>query len=108
MLSGKPAFREETVTDTLAAIVRGEPDMELPAGTPRKIRRTRAAITSKQSQAALAMYGRRAGRYRRSNLGRSGVINPTGGIQNSASAASFLDPCRNCFVRRLSISNSPR
>jgi eukaryotic-like serine/threonine-protein kinase len=38
MLSGRPAFRGETVTDTLAAIVRGEPDMELPAGTPRKIR----------------------------------------------------------------------
>jgi serine/threonine-protein kinase len=39
MLSGKRAFEGETVTDTLAAVVRGEPDWtRLPAATPPRIR----------------------------------------------------------------------
>lgn len=39
MLSGKRAFEGEDVTDTLAAIVRGEPDWSvLPAGTPPVLR----------------------------------------------------------------------
>ena len=39
MLTGKKAFRGETVTDTLAAVIRGEPDWsQLPAGTPMRVR----------------------------------------------------------------------
>jgi Tol biopolymer transport system component len=39
MLTGKPAFDGETITDTLAAIVRAEPDWsQLPSDTPRKLR----------------------------------------------------------------------
>jgi serine/threonine-protein kinase len=39
MLTGKAPFQGETVTDTLAAVVRGEPDWSrLPAGTPLRIR----------------------------------------------------------------------
>ena len=39
MLAGKKAFEGETVSDTLAAILRGEPDWAaLPEQTPAKIR----------------------------------------------------------------------
>ena len=39
MLTGKMAFRGETVTDTLAAVIRAEPDWsQLPAATPIRIR----------------------------------------------------------------------
>jgi eukaryotic-like serine/threonine-protein kinase len=39
MLTGKMAFSGETVTDTLAAVVRAEPDWSvLPAGTPLRVR----------------------------------------------------------------------
>src|SRR5215470_9586466 len=39
MLTGKMAFRGETVTDTLAAVVRAEPDWsQLPADTPMRVR----------------------------------------------------------------------
>jgi serine/threonine-protein kinase len=39
MLTGRRAFDGEDVTDTIAAIVRGEPDWtKLPAGTPQRIR----------------------------------------------------------------------
>ena len=39
MLTGKMAFRGETVTDTLAAVIRAEPDWSLlPSGTPIRVR----------------------------------------------------------------------
>ncbi len=39
MLTGKMAFRGETVTDTLAAVVRADPEWsELPAATPSRVR----------------------------------------------------------------------
>ena len=39
MLAGKPAFGGETITDTLAAVVRGEPEWDqLPAKLPSKVR----------------------------------------------------------------------
>jgi eukaryotic-like serine/threonine-protein kinase len=39
MLTGKLAFRGESVTDTLAAVIRAEPDWsQLPAGTPIRVR----------------------------------------------------------------------
>ncbi|MDR3722704.1 MAG: protein kinase [Candidatus Acidoferrales bacterium] len=39
MLAGKTAFRGETVTDTLAAVIRAEPDWsQLPAATPTRVR----------------------------------------------------------------------
>ena len=39
MLTGKHAFEGETVTDTLAAVIRGEPDWTLlPATTPQAVR----------------------------------------------------------------------
>jgi Tol biopolymer transport system component len=40
MLTGRSVFAGETITDTLAAVVRAEPDWEsLPAGTPVSVRR---------------------------------------------------------------------
>ena len=40
MLTGRPAFRGETVSDTIAAILEREPDWSaLPAQTPASIRR---------------------------------------------------------------------
>jgi Tol biopolymer transport system component len=40
MLTGKPTFIGETVSDTLAAVLRAEPDWEaLPAGTPARVKR---------------------------------------------------------------------
>jgi serine/threonine protein kinase len=40
MFTGREAFRGETVTDTLAAVVRADPDMEkLPPETPMRVRR---------------------------------------------------------------------
>jgi eukaryotic-like serine/threonine-protein kinase len=40
MLTGKQAFQGDTISDTLAAVLRGEPDWDaLPAGTPEPIRR---------------------------------------------------------------------
>lgn len=40
MLSGQPLFREETVTETLAAVLKEEPRLDrLPPGTPRSLRR---------------------------------------------------------------------
>jgi len=39
MLTGKPAFDGETITDKLAAVVRGEPELsQLPEKTPQRIR----------------------------------------------------------------------
>src|ERR1700720_3666491 len=39
LLTGKPAFHGEDVTDILAAVVRAEPDWQaLPAATPVKVR----------------------------------------------------------------------
>ena len=39
MLTGQRAFRGETVSDTIAAVLEREPDWQaLPAGTPAKIR----------------------------------------------------------------------
>ena len=39
LLTGKPAFQGETVTEILAAVLKGEPDWQpLPAATPTKIR----------------------------------------------------------------------
>jgi len=40
MLAGKPLFHGESVSETLAAVIMSEPDMNvLPANTPRKVRR---------------------------------------------------------------------
>jgi serine/threonine protein kinase len=40
MLSGRRVFEGETVSDTLAAVLRAEPDMDaMPAGTPSQVRR---------------------------------------------------------------------
>lgn len=52
MLSGTRAFGGEDVTDTIAAVVRGEPDWSaLPAGTPASIRRLLKGCLEKDRRA---------------------------------------------------------
>jgi serine/threonine-protein kinase len=52
MLAGKPAFLEETTSDTLAAVIRGEPDWSiLPGNVPTSIiRLLRRCLTKDQNQ----------------------------------------------------------
>jgi serine/threonine-protein kinase len=52
MLTGKPAFLEETTSDTLAAVIRGEPDWSaLPGNVPTSIiRLLRRCLTKDQNQ----------------------------------------------------------
>jgi Tol biopolymer transport system component len=58
MLSGKQAFSGETLTDTLAAVVRGEPDWEsLPPTTPDAIRALLRRCLTKDSKQRLRDIG---------------------------------------------------
>src|ERR1700685_4025508 len=72
MLTGKMAFRGETVTDTLAAVIKEEPDWSPP---PRHYSGSRprpaAALSAKRSQAAPPRYRRRPHLARRGDLRRS-------------------------------------
>jgi Tol biopolymer transport system component len=55
MLTGKRIFDGETVSDTLAAVLRGEPDWAaLPAGTPAAIRTLLRRLLSREWRARLA------------------------------------------------------
>jgi serine/threonine-protein kinase len=57
-LSGRKAFDAETVTDTLAAIVRGEPDFSaLPRGTPSRLRELLARCLRKDASHRLQHIG---------------------------------------------------
>jgi serine/threonine protein kinase len=58
LLAGQPAFDGETITDTLAAVVRGEPDWErLPQKTPRRIREVLHRCLTKDSKQRLQAIG---------------------------------------------------
>ena len=58
MLTGRQTFSGETLTDTLAAVVRGEPDWEaLPAGTPAAIRKLLARCLTKDPRQRLRDIG---------------------------------------------------
>ena len=58
VLTGKQTFSGETLTDTLAAVVRGEPDWEaLPAGTPTAIRKLLARCLTKDPRQRLRDIG---------------------------------------------------
>ena len=58
MLSGKKPFDGETVTDILAAVVRGEPDWSmLPAGTPASMRRLLQRCLKKDPKQRLQAIG---------------------------------------------------
>ena len=58
MLTGRQTFSGETLTDTLAAVVRGEPDWEaLPAGTPTAIRKLLARCLTKDPRQRLRDIG---------------------------------------------------
>jgi serine/threonine protein kinase len=58
MLSGKRAFHGETATDTLAAVIRAEPDWtKLPADTPVEIRRFLERCLRKDPKARLQAIG---------------------------------------------------
>ena len=57
MLTGKMAFRGETVTDTLAAVIKEEPDWtRLPATTPVRDSGAIAALPAEGSEATAARY----------------------------------------------------
>jgi len=61
MLTGKMTFRGETVTDTLAAVIREEPDWsQLPADTPIRVRVLLQRSLHKDPKATLARHRRRA------------------------------------------------
>lgn len=61
MLIGKMAFRGESVTDTLAAVIKGDPDWsQLPVETPGASSGSAATLPAKRSEAALARHRRRA------------------------------------------------
>jgi eukaryotic-like serine/threonine-protein kinase len=58
MLTGKQAFAGETVSDTLAAVIRGEPDWSLlPAATPKNIRDLLRRCLQKDSKQRLRDIG---------------------------------------------------
>jgi Tol biopolymer transport system component/tRNA A-37 threonylcarbamoyl transferase component Bud32 len=58
MLTGKQSFNGETLTDTLAAVVRAEPDWDLlPGATPREIRRLLRRCLNKDSKERLRDIG---------------------------------------------------
>lgn len=58
MLAGKAAFGGETITDTLAAVVRGEPEWgQLPQKTPRRIRELLQRCLTKDSKQRLQAIG---------------------------------------------------
>lgn len=58
MLTGKQTFSGETLTDTLAAVVRAEPDWEaLPTGTPAAIRKLLARCLTKDPRQRLRDIG---------------------------------------------------
>src|SRR5262249_30969385 len=58
MLCGKQAFGGETLTDTLAAVVRGEPDWDsLPSSTPNSIRRLLGRCLNKDQKHRLRDIG---------------------------------------------------
>ena len=65
MLTAKRPFGGETVTDTLAAIVKEDPDWTaLPAATPPRAARAARALPGQGSEAAAARHRRRAHRAR--------------------------------------------
>jgi serine/threonine protein kinase len=58
LLTGQPAFDGETITDTLAAVVRGEPDWErLPQQTPKRIRQLLDRCLTKDAKQRLQAIG---------------------------------------------------
>jgi Tol biopolymer transport system component len=58
MLTGRRAFEGQDVTDTIAAIVRGEPDWSaLPAGTPASVKRLLKRCLAKDSKLRLREAG---------------------------------------------------
>lgn len=58
MLSGRAAFSGESVTDILAAVVRGEPDWtQLPSNTPRQIRELLQRCLEKEPRKRLQVMG---------------------------------------------------
>jgi serine/threonine-protein kinase len=58
MLSGRPAFKGETITDVLAAVVTSEPDWSaMPASTPPRIRRLVARGLQKDPRSRLRDIG---------------------------------------------------
>ena len=71
MLTGRVAFKGDTVSDTIVAILGSEPDWDaLPDATPASVRAAAAALPGEGSEAPLAGYRRRTHRARRRRSAR--------------------------------------
>ena len=71
MLTGKMAFHGETVTDTLAAVIRAEPDWsQLPAATPIRVRLLLQRCLQKDPKRRRAYFPRRSSCWRRGAIAR--------------------------------------
>ncbi len=89
MLTGKMAFRGETVTDTLAAVIKEEPDWSrLPAGTPVRVRVLLQRCLQKDPKQRLRDIGD----------ARIAIEEVLSGAQDPASAATAAGPGRRWLL----------
>ncbi len=89
MLTGKTLFGEETISDTLAAVLRSEPDMDaLPGNTPASIRRLIARCLTKDPEQRLAHIAGGRLEIRDAILGTDDVVTagPSGGVAATSTA----------------------
>ena len=101
MLTGKMAFGGGAVTDTLAAVLRVEPDWsQLPAATPTRVRVLLQRCLQKDPKQRLQATRRRAHLARRSSVGRA-RRDTRGRVANCADemAPSPAVGRRRCFRR---------
>ena len=119
-LTGRQVFRDETVSDTLASIMRSEPDWSaLPAETPAKIRDLVKRCLQKDPQPAPARHRRRASGDRGGSrrAGGEGAFRPaTAGGRSREENGADLDrprhsrrgPGRGNPLARLDAGCAPR
>ncbi len=95
MLTGKMAFSGETVTDTLAAVIRSEPDWSLfPADTPQAIRQLLRRCLKKDAKHRLQSIGD-------ARIAIEEVLSGASPEASSVSAEGRESPLRNQWSRAL-------
>ena len=68
-LAGKPAFEAETITETLAAILRGEPDWkDLPGETPARVSKLRVVVCKGMPNSASMTLGMQESTWKRPSV----------------------------------------